>query len=88
MSDPDMAEFGVQLAANLAARLERNFQVIPTMTLDQAAEALGVSNETMRKLCLAGEIPYIKLDRLYRLKPADVNAYLERNYHPAARGRK
>ena len=69
------------LAAQLAEEMSKHFQVIPTLTLEQAAEALGVSCEKVRLLCQAGEIPYIKMDRLYRIKPADVNAYLERHYH-------
>ena len=68
------------LAAELESRLERHFQIMPTVTLDQAAEALGVSNETMRKLCLAGKIPHIKLDHLYRIKPVDINNYLDAHY--------
>ena len=70
------------VAAAVEERISRNFTVIPTLTLDQAAEALGISNEKMRILCNSGEIPFIRMDRLYRIKPADINAYLERNYHP------
>ena len=77
----DSARLATVLAAQLAEEMSKHFQVIPTLTLEQAANALGVSCEKMRLLCQAGEIPYIKLDRLYRIKPADVNAYLERNYH-------
>ena len=69
------------IAAQLAERLERNFQVMPTLTLTQAAEALGMSDETVRKLCQSGQLPHIKLDRLYRIRPADINAYLDRHYH-------
>lgn len=78
MSDLDLI---TEVAARLADRLEKNFQIIPTLTLDQAAEAVGVSNEKMRQLCNEGKIPYIRMDRLYRIKPADVNRYLEENYH-------
>lgn len=69
------------VAAKLSEHLEKNFQVIPTLTLAQAAEAVGVSDETMRKLCNEGKIPFIRMDRLYRIKPSDLNAYLESNYH-------
>lgn len=72
-----------EVAAVLEERLMRNFQVIPTLTLTQAAEAVGVSDETMRKLCQSGQIPHIKLDRLYRIKPADINNYLEQHYRKA-----
>ena len=76
ISTPQLAD----LAALLEERIMRNFQVIPTLTLSQAAEAVGVSDETMRKLCAEGKIPHIKLDRLYRIKPADLNSYLEQHY--------
>lgn len=79
----EQMDLAVAVGTVIAERLQKNFQIIPTLTLDQAAEALGVSNETMRKICQEGKIPYIRMDRLYRLKPADVNAYLEANYHPA-----
>ena len=79
-TDTTIRDLAVTIAAELAARLEKNFQIMPTLTLAQAAEALGVSDETMRKLCNEGKIPFIRMDRLYRIKPADINAYLERNY--------
>ena len=69
-----------EVAALLEERIMRNFQVIPTLTLSQAAEAIGVSTETLRKLCKDKKIPHIKMDREYRIKPADVNNYLESMY--------
>ena len=83
-TDPETIELATVIAAKLAEKLEKNFQVMPTLTLSQAAEALGVSDEKMRQLCNEGKIPYIRMDRLYRLKPADINAYLERNYNQPA----
>lgn len=83
MIDLQTADLVTEVAARLAARLEKNFQIIPTLTLAQAAEAVGVSDEKMRQLCNEGKIPYIRMDRLYRIKPADVNRYLEENYHKA-----
>lgn len=82
-TDPETLELATTIAAKLMEKLESNFQVMPTLTLSQAAEALGVSDEKMRQLCNEGKIPYIRMDRLYRLKPTDINAYLEQNYnHP------
>ena len=81
MIDTNTIDLAAVIAAKLAEQLEKNFQVIPTLTLSQAAEAVGVSDEKMRKLCNDGEIPFIRMDRLYRIKPADINAYLEKNYH-------
>ena len=83
MIDLQTADLVTEVAARLADRLEKNFQIIPTLTLAQAAEAVGVSDEEMRQLCNEGKIPYIRMDRLYRIKPADVNRYLEENYHKA-----
>ena len=81
MIDENTIDLAAVIAAKLSEQLEKNFQVIPTLTLTQAAEAVGVSDEKMRQLCNAGEIPFIRMDRLYRIKPADINAYLEKNYH-------
>lgn len=85
-TDATIRDLSVTIAAELAARLEKNFQIMPTLTLAQAAEALGVSDETMRKLCNEGKIPFIRMDRLYRIKPADINAYLEENYQRKPKG--
>lgn len=81
MSEDQTLELASAVAACISERLESRFTVMPTLTLEQAAETLGVSQEKVRQLCNAGEIPYIRMDRLYRIKPADVNAYLNRNYH-------
>ena len=76
----ELTQVSVAVAAELETRMLHHFQVMPTLTLDQAAAALGVSNETMRKLCADGKIPHIKLDRVYRIKPADLNNFLESRY--------
>ena len=62
---PTTTELTAAVAAALEERIMRNFQVMPTLTLTEAAEAIGVSSETMRKLCASGAIPVIKMDRLY-----------------------
>lgn len=74
-------ELAGAVAEALAERMERHFQIVPTFTLAQAAEMLGCSNEYLRKLCEAREIPHIKLGKLYRIKAIDLNNYLEKNYH-------
>ena len=74
-------ELAGAVAEALAERMERHFQIVPTFTLAQAAEILGCSNEYLRKLCEAREIPHIKLGKLYRIKAIDLNNYLEKNYH-------
>lgn len=80
MTTAELTQVSAAVAAELNKHIMLNFQVMPTLTLDQAAAALGVSNETMRKLCSEGKIPHIKLDRVYRIKPADLNNYLESRY--------
>lgn len=75
-----VAQIGAKIGSALARDLKESLAVQPTLTLTEAAKALNVSDETMRKLCMAGEIPYIRIDRLYRLKPSDINAYLEKHY--------
>ena len=80
MTPAEITELTASVAASLEERIMRNFQVIPTLTLAQAAEAVGISDEKMRQLCNAGEIPFIRMDRLYRIKPADLNNYLEKHY--------
>ena len=82
MINTEMTELIAAVGAAVEERIRNNFQVIPTLTLTQTAEALGISDEKARQLCERGEIPFIRMDRLYRIKPADINAYLERNYHP------
>lgn len=72
-------EITATIATMIAEKLERNFKVVPTLTLAQAAEELGISDEKMRQLCNSGQIPYVKMDRLYRIKIKDINLYLEKN---------
>jgi excisionase family DNA binding protein len=80
MTTTELTELSAAVAAALETQITRNFQIIPTLTLDQAAKAIGVSNETMRKLCKEKKIPHIKMDREYRIKPADINNYLDSLY--------
>lgn len=77
-------DFTAAVAAALAARLERHFQVEPTLTLAQASEALGLSVDNVRQLCQSGEIPHVRVGKFYRIKPIDINNWLERNYHKGA----
>ena len=75
-------ELAIAIGDRIAERIEARCSVMPTLTLDQAAETLGISNEKMRQLCNAGKIPFIRIDKFYRIKPADINRYLELNCHP------
>ena len=80
MPTNEVIEIATVVGQKIAEKLQENFTIMPTLTLDQVAEQLGVSHENVRALCLSGELPYIKMNKLYRIKPADVNAYLNRNY--------
>nr|DAQ66270.1 MAG TPA: helix-turn-helix domain protein [Caudoviricetes sp.] len=75
-----MLEMATLIGDRIAERMEARYQIMPMLTLDQAAKALDISIEKMRQLCNDGKIPFIRMDRLYRIKPADVNAFLEMNY--------
>ena len=80
MNTNELTELSAAVAAALETRILNYFQVMPTLTLTQAAEAIGVSTETLRKLCKDKKIPHIKMDREYRIKPADINHYLDSMY--------
>ena len=79
MTASEVTELSAAIGAVVAEKMLRQFQVIPMLTLDQTAEALGVSHEKVRQLVGSGELPYIRLNKLYRIRPADVNAYLEKH---------
>lgn len=47
------------------------------LTADEAAARLSISERTLRKLRMAGEIPYIAISgRIYRYTPEDCDAFL------------
>ena len=76
----DTIELATIIADKLFVKLQQNFTIMPTLTLAQCAEQLGVSQEKVRELCTSGELPHIKLNKLYRIKPADLNDYLNKHY--------
>lgn len=69
----------IDLAAAIAARMERYFVVRPTLTLADGAKALGISDDTFRKMLENGDIPYTRVGKMYRVFPEDLNKYLEAN---------
>ena len=81
MTTTETIDLATAIADQMFQRLENQFKVQPTLTLQDAASEMGISGETVRKLCDSGEIPHIRVGKFYRIKPADINAYLERNYH-------
>ena len=77
------AEFAAQIAAAVAAEMQKHFVVEPTICLAEAADAIGVSVQVMRQLCREKKIPAIRLEKSYRIKVIDLNRYLDQHYTPA-----
>jgi excisionase family DNA binding protein len=48
----------------------------PLLKVAEAAERLGVSRKKVCRLCKAGEIPYSWVGQTIRIKPSDLDAYL------------
>jgi len=65
------------VAAAVAAELEKHFVVDATVCLAEAAKALGISEQVMRQLCRERRIRAIKLDKTWRIRVRDLNAYLD-----------
>lgn len=66
-----------EIAAAVAAEMQKHFVVEPTLTLAEAAEQLHLSQTVMRQLCRERKIPAIRLDKSYRIKVVDLNRYLD-----------
>lgn len=48
------------------------------LTINQVAEILAVSESTIRRLIESGEIVYVRVNGSIRVRPGDVDAYIER----------
>lgn len=48
------------------------------LTVSEVAAAMRVSNMTIYRLIKAGELPAVRVGRSYRIREADVAAYLAR----------
>ena len=77
------AELAAQIAAAVAAEMQKHFTVEPTLNLTEAAEQLGISVQVMRQLCREKKIPAIRLEKSYRIKVIDLNRYLDQHYSSA-----
>lgn len=66
-----------EIAAAVAAELKKHFTVDPTLTLEEAAKELHISITVMRQLCRERRIRAIRLDKSYRIRVRDINAYLD-----------
>lgn len=47
------------------------------LTIEEAAELLGVDYKTVYRLVRSGTVPAGKIGRVYRISPADLEAYFE-----------
>ena len=56
------------------------------MSLEEVAEMLGVTYQLIYRLVRAGELPAVRLGKLYRVSRADLDRYLESNKNAAASG--
>ena len=66
-----------QIAAAVAAEMKKYIQVEPTLTLEEAAKELKISITVMRQLCRERKIRAVRLDKSYRIRVRDLNAYLD-----------
>lgn len=48
------------------------------MSLEEVAEFLGVTYQLIYRLARSGELPAVRLGKLYRVSRTDLDAYLER----------
>lgn len=51
------------------------------LKIKQAAEHLGVSTKTVRRLIDTGDIPVIRVATCVRINPADLDRYVAANRH-------
>lgn len=59
---------------------------IEYMSLEEVAEMLGVTYQLIYRLVRAGELPAIRLGKLYRVSRTDLDRYLDVNKNAAASG--
>ena len=56
------------------------------LSLEEVAEILGVTYQLVYKLARSGELPAVRLGKLYRVSKADLAEYLESKKREAAGG--
>ena len=49
------------------------------MSLEEVADMLGVTYQLIYRLVRSGELPAVRLGKLYRVSQGDLNSYLERS---------
>jgi excisionase family DNA binding protein len=48
--------------------------VEPALTPEEAARRLGMNAEVIRRMCRDGRLPAAKIGRVWRIRPADLEA--------------
>ncbi|MGN0853134.1 MAG: helix-turn-helix domain-containing protein [Kiritimatiellia bacterium] len=56
------------------------------MSIEEVADMLGVTYQLIYRLVRAGDLPAVRLGKLYRVSRADLDGYLERNKNAALQG--
>jgi len=56
------------------------------MSLEEVADLLGVTYQLIYRLVRAGDLPAIRLGKLYRVSRRDLNGYLERSKNAVTGG--
>ena len=71
------SDAAAQIAAAVMAEMRKYIEVEPTLTLEEAAKELKISITVMRQLCRERKIRAVRLDKFYRIRVRDLNAYLD-----------
>ena len=56
------------------------------MSLEEVADMLGVTYQLIYRLVRSGELPAVRLGKLYRVSKADLDGYLERSKRASSAG--
>jgi excisionase family DNA binding protein len=56
------------------------------MSLEEVADMLGVTYQLIYRLVRSGELPAVRLGKLYRVSRSDLEKYLEANKNAIAQG--
>ena len=83
MSNLITTGMAAEIAAAVAREMEKHFTVEPTLTLNEAAEAIRISVTVMRQLCRERKIRAVRLDKSYRIRVRDLNEYLDQRTQEA-----
>ncbi|HUS62114.1 MAG TPA: helix-turn-helix domain-containing protein [Acidimicrobiales bacterium] len=63
--------------------VEKTSNAARFLTVAEVANALRVSNMTVYRLVNAGELPAARVGRSYRIRPEDLDRYLQRSFNAA-----